>query len=178
MHKSRKLRLHQIRSQQRRGDVYPGKTAVMGLLDREERKVVAAVIPNLRRDTLQAMVLSEVAPGAKLYTDTQASYDGLAKQYAHEVVNHMEEYVRGQVHTNGMENFWSLLKRGLNGTYVAVEPFHLDRYVDEQVFRYNNRKTPKQNITDADRFNLALSQIVGKRLTYAEVTGKAGETSF
>jgi hypothetical protein len=100
-----------------------------------------------------------------------------------DVVNHSEEYVRGRVHTNGLENFWSLLKRGLRGTYVAVEPFHLERYVDEQVFRFNNRK----NKNDADRFALAMSQVSGKRLTYAELTGKdesprhlptgAGETS-
>jgi len=83
-------------------------------------------------------------------------------------VNHAERYVNGRVHTNGMENFWSLLKRTLRGTYVAVEPFHLDRYVDEQVFRFNNRK----NKTDADRFALAMSQVAGKRLTYSELTGK------
>jgi hypothetical protein len=83
---------------------------------------------------------------------------------------------KGRVHTNGIENFWSLLKRGLNGTYVAVEPFHLDAYVDEQVFRFNNRATKDNPLTDADRFALALSQISGKRLTYAELTGKVGET--
>ena len=85
--------------------------------------------------------------------------------------------MRGQVHTQGIENFWSLLKRGLKGTYVAVEPFHLDRYVDEQVFRYNNRAHRGQSAEDSDRFMLAASQIVGKRLTYAELTGKVGETS-
>jgi hypothetical protein len=88
----------------------------------------------------------------------------------------MDEYVRGKVHTQGIENFWSLLKRGLRGTYVAVEPFHLDRYVDEQAFRYNNRATEDNPLTDADRFTLAVSQIVGKRLTYAELTGKVGGT--
>jgi hypothetical protein len=91
-------------------------------------------------------------------------------------VSHINEYVRGSVHTQGIENFWSLLKRGLNGTYVAVEPFHLSRYVDEQVFRYNNRATKDNPLTDADRFTLAVSQISGKRLTYAELTGKVGET--
>jgi hypothetical protein len=93
-------------------------------------------------------------------------------------VSHVEEYVREQVHTQGIENFWSLLKRGLKGTYVAVEPFHLDRYVDEQVFRYNNRATRDNPLNDADRFMLAVSQIVGKRLTYAELTGKVGEADF
>jgi hypothetical protein len=90
----------------------------------------------------------------------------------------MDEYVRGEVHTNGIENFWSLLKRGLRGTYVAVEPFHLERYVDEQVFRYNNRATKRNPLDDADRFIIALSQIAGKRLTYAELTGKVGETAL
>jgi hypothetical protein len=87
----------------------------------------------------------------------------------------MTEYVRGQVHTNGLENFWSLLKRGLCGTYVAVEPFHLDRYADEQVFRYNNRATKDNQITDEDRFALAMSQIVGRRLTYTQLTGQGAD---
>jgi hypothetical protein len=95
----------------------------------------------------------------------------------HEVVNHAEAYVKGQVHTNGLENFWSLLKRSLRGTYVAVEPFHLDRYIDEQVFRYNNRATKDNPLDDADRFVLALSQVAGKRLTYKELTGKTPETT-
>ena len=102
----------------------------------------------------------------------------ISPDYVHSVVNHLENYVSGRVHTNGLENFWSLLKRGLNGTYVAVEPFHLFRYVDEQAFRYNNRATKDNPLTDADRFHLALSQIAGKRLTFAEVTGKVGETTF
>ena len=89
------------------------------------------------------------------------------------MVDHAVEYVRGEVHTNGLENFWSLLKRGLKGTYVSVEPFHLFRYLDEQMFRYNNRR----DMNDWDRFDLAVSQIVGKRLTYAELTGKVGETA-
>ena len=84
---------------------------------------------------------------------------------------------KGNVHTNGIENFWSLLKRGLKGTYIAVEPFHLQRYVDEQVFRYNHRKHGKEKVSDGDRFRLLLSQIAGKRLTWAEVTGKVGETA-
>ena len=75
-----------------------------------------------------------------------------------------------------MENFWSLLKRGLNGTYISVEPFHLFRYLDEQVWRFNNRATKKNPMNDGDRFQLTLSQIAGKRLTFAEVTGKVGET--
>lgn len=90
----------------------------------------------------------------------------------HDVVDHTKEYVKGRVHTNGLENFWSLMKRGLKGTYVCVEPFHLERYVDEQAFRYNNRGSKDNPMTDADRFSLALTQIIGKRLTYAELTGK------
>jgi len=92
-------------------------------------------------------------------------------------VNHVDHYVRGQVHTNCLENFWSLTKRTLRGTYVAVEPFHLSRYVDEQVFRFNNRGTKDNPLDDRDRFMLAVSQISGKRLTYAELTGKVGETA-
>jgi hypothetical protein len=99
-------------------------------------------------------------------------------KYIHEVVDHSQEYVRGQVHTNGLENFWSLLKRNLKGTYVCVEPFHLERYIDEQVFRYNNRATKDNPLKDSDRFLLALSQVAGKRLTFAELTGKDQEIPF
>jgi hypothetical protein len=111
-----------------------------------------------------------------IYTDQHVGYDNLHRMndYVHKTVNHMQEYVNGKVHTQGIENFWSLLKRSLAGTYVAVEPFHLDRYVDEQVFRYNNRR----NKADKDRFSKVLSQIAGKRLTFAEVTGKVGKTAF
>ena len=175
MHKSRRLRLSKIRNEQTRGDIYPGKVAVMGMLDREARQVRAMVIPNVRRDTLQAAILNGVHHGSRIYTDQAMGYQGLATKYAHEVVNHMERYVEGQVHTNGLENFWSLFKRTLKGTYVSVEPFHLQRYADEQMFRFNNRATKDNPINDADRFHLALSQIVGKRLTYAELTGKTVE---
>jgi transposase-like protein len=154
-----------------------GKTVVHGLLDRELREVRAKVIPNMRREAIQEAVLSQVAPSARLYTDESQAYDSLGNVYIHEVVNHSQEYVRGEVSTQGLENFWSLLKRTLRGTYVAVEPFHLDRYLSEQVFRYNNRATKDNPLTDYDRFMLALSQISGKRLTYAELTGKVGETA-
>ena len=115
-----------------------------------------------------------VEAGTTLYTDFLMSYDGLASDYAHKVVDHAVEYVNGRIHTDGLENFWSLLKRGLSGTYVSVEPFHLFRYLDEQAFRYNNRKDK----SDAEGFSMVMSQISGKRLTYAEVTGKVGETAF
>jgi transposase-like protein len=149
------------------------KTPVMGMLDRELRQVRAKVVPNVRRETLQNEILNQVQSGAKVYTDSATAYDMMkAQPFIHEAVNHVQEYVRGEVHTQGIENFWSLLKRGLRGTYIAVEPFHLDRYVGEQVFRFNNRATKDNPLTDADRFALAVTQIVGKRLTYAELTGK------
>ena len=123
-------------------------------------------------------ILNNIEKGGKVYSDALPAYKVLpAMEFVHETVNHMTEYVRGEVHINGIENFWSLLKRGLKGTYVAVEPFHLERYIDEQVFRFNNRATKDNPLTDQDRFTLAVSQISGKRLTYAELTGKVGETS-
>jgi transposase-like protein len=153
------------------------KTAVWGVLDREQRKVRTTVVPKVNRASLQAAVLDQVAPGSRIYTDEAVVYRSLPNDYIHEFVNHMEKYVNGRVHTNGLENFWSLLKRGLNGTYIAVEPFHLHRYLDEQMFRFNNRKDDNgRKLSDAERFTLALSQIAGKRLTFAEVTGKVGES--
>lgn len=123
------------------------------------------------------VILKEIEQGSTVYSDGLLEYRQLKDNgFVHEFVSHIDEYVRGDVHTNGIENFWSLLKRGLKGTYVAVEPFHLSRYIDEQAFRYNNRATKYNPLTDADRFALAVSQIVGKRLTYAELTGKVGET--
>jgi hypothetical protein len=112
-------------------------------------------------------------------SDAHPSYVGLHKDYEHQIIDHAVAYVHGAVHTNGLENYWSLLKRGIKGTYVSVEPFHLFRYLDEQAFRFNNRGNKENRINDADRFDLALSQISGKRLTFAEVTGKVGaaETS-
>jgi transposase-like protein len=171
MHKDKKVRY------ETRGGA-KGKTVVMGLLDRELRQVRAKVVPNVKRETLQSEVLREVKHGSAVYTDEHVGYDNLHYRFVHEVVNHAQQYVNGQVHTNGIENFWSLLKRTLRGTYVAVEPFHLDRYIDEQAFRFNNRATRDNPLNDSDRFMLAVSQIVGKRLTYKEVTGKEGEASF
>ena len=168
MHKSRKAKV-QAEDQ---GAKYVGKTSVFGVLDRELRQVRAKVVPNVKRETLQAAVLNEVSKGSKVYTDAAVGYDHLAKEFVHEVVNHAKEYVRGEVHTQGMDNFWSLLKRTLRGTYVAVEPFHLDHYLDEQIFRYNNRATKDNPLTDSDRFALVMSQVGDKRLTYAELTGK------
>jgi transposase-like protein len=156
-----------------------GKTIVMGLLDRDARQVRAKVVPNTARETLQNEILKNVKFGSPVYTDNAVAYEnGLQSRYVHDVVNKTETYVRGRVHVNGMENFWSLLKRGLRGTYVAVEPFHLERYVDEQIFRFNNRATRDNPLDDADRFLLALSQVAGKRLTFAELTGKDQRIPF
>ncbi len=150
------------------------KVAVMGILERGG-KVRTSVVPNRKKAALQAEVRKHVEAGSALYTDALLSYGGLAGDYAHAVIDHAVKYVDGQVHTNGLENFWSLLKRGINGTYVSVEPYHLFRYLDEQAYRYNNRK----EMEDFDRFKLAASQVVGKRLTWDVLTGKqsGGETS-
>ena len=144
------------------------KTAVMGIMERGG-KVRTVVIANRKKKALQAEVKKHVEAGSALYTDALLSYEGLAGDYAHQVVDHAVQYVDGRVHTNGLENFWSLLKRGIAGTYVSVEPFHLFRYLDEQAYRFNNRK-----MNDAERFDMAVKGIVGKRLTFAEVTGKVG----
>lgn len=152
-----------------------GKAIVMGMLDRDARQVRAKVIPNVERETLQNEILACIEKKSTVYTDKWGGYQSLEeKEFVHETVNHLEEYVRGNVHTNGIENFWSLLKRSLRGTYVAVEPFHLDAYVDEQAFRFNNRATKDNPLTDADRFALVMSQVAGRRLTYAKLTGKEG----
>ncbi len=157
-----------------------GKTVVQGILDRTARQVRAKVMPDVKRETLQAEILKQVRFGTKVYTDDAVAYSGgMRHHFVHDFVTKTETYVKGRVHVNGMENFWALLKRGLKGTYVAVEPFHLERYVDEQVFRYNNRKHEDGSpITPAERFSLALPQFANKRLTYAELTGKLEEAAF
>jgi len=142
------------------------KVAVMGLLQRGG-EIQTVVVPSRKKPILQAEVKKHVEAGSALYSDALKSYDGLSNEYAHQVIDHAVAYVDGRVHTNGLENFWSLLKRGISGTYVSVEPFHLFRYLDEQAFRYNNRQT-----TDADRFSMALTGVLGKRVTYKELTGK------
>jgi transposase-like protein len=143
-----------------------GKVAVMGLLERHG-KVRAHVVPNTQAASLQPRIRQHVEQGSNLYTDKWVSYKHLDEEFIHGVINHAERYVDGQIHTNGIENFWALLKRGLKGTYVSVEPFHLFRYLDEQCFRFNNR-----TLTDGQRFDIASRAIIGKRLTFAQVTGK------
>jgi transposase-like protein len=143
-----------------------GKAIVAAVLERGG-KVKAKVIRNRRKPEIQKLVRDNVEAGSNLYSDALKSYDGLG-EFTHQAIDHAQSYVSGRIHTNGLENFWSLLKRGINGTYVSVEPFHLFRYVDEQSFRYNNR----EEMNDCDRFELALSRIIGKRLTYDHLTGK------
>ena len=163
MHKERKARV------QKEGRNTGGKSIVMGMLERG-KTVRATVIPDRTRATMQPVVGANVEPGAQIYSDEHGE-SWKMEEYQHSMVNHLEAYVDGNVHTNGMENFWSLLKRSIGGTYVSVEPFHLFRYVDEQAFRFNNRGP----MNDAQRFTYAMRKIVGKRLTYAELTGKTLE---
>jgi transposase-like protein len=166
MHKGRRERMTTVGK-------YTAKTAVLGMLEHGGR-VRAKVIGQRKGRIMERIVRENVVAETELHTDEFTGYIPLAEGYAHKIVNHLEGYVRENVHTNGIENFWSLLKRGLGGTYGAVEPFHLFRYVDEQAFRFNNRATKDNPLNDADRFDLAVRQIVGKRLTYAELTGKVG----
>jgi transposase-like protein len=142
-----------------------GKAIVLGLLERETGKVRASVVGTRRKHHLHAEIRDNVTAGSALYTDALKSYDGL-DEYTHKVVDHAEAYVDGNVHTNRLENFWSLLKRAIRGTYVSVEPFHLFRYLDEQSFRYNER-----TLTDGERFQKVPCGIAGKRLIYARVKG-------
>ncbi len=141
------------------------KTAVMSILERGG-KVRTKVVDNTKKKTLQKEIREHVLAGSALFTDALKSYEGI-NEFQHEVVDHAVAYVRGEVHTNGMENFWSLVERGLNGTYTSVGPFHLFRYLDEQAFRFKNRE-----MTDGDRFDIVLRQIVGKQLTWNQLTGK------
>jgi transposase-like protein len=144
------------------------KAVVMGIMERGG-DVRTVVVDNRKKKALQEEVKKHVEAGSALYSDELKSYEGLAGEYAHQVINHAAAYVDGRVHTNGLENFWSLFKRGIHGTYVSVEPYHLFRYLDEETFRFNNRS---QELGDAGRFRLVLSQIVGKRLYYDDLIGK------
>jgi len=147
-----------------------GKVAVMGMLERDSRKahsrVRVSVVPSTKKRQLQPIVRENVETGSSVFTDALKSYDGLSAEYIHGVIDHSVAYVNGKIHTNGLENFWSLLKRAVRGTYVSIEPFHIFRYLDEEAFRFNNRKD-----NDAGRFVDALRGIVGKRLTYKNLIG-------
>jgi transposase-like protein len=151
-----------------------GKQPVWAALERGG-EVVCEVVPTTRKPHIQPLVKKHVAAESALYTDALLSYRGMESEYAHKVIDHAVAYVDGRVHTNGLENFWSLLKRGIGGTYVSVEPFHLFRYLDEQAFRYNNRKEP---MDDSARFEKLLSMVGGKRVQYKELTGKTAEAAF
>ena len=148
------------------------KAIVFGMVERDG-KVRAIHVDKRRKKELQDAIRENVEAGSAIFSDELLSYQGIADDYDHAVINHAVEYVDGNVHTNTIENFWSLLKRGLHGTYVSVEPFHLFRYIDEQAFRYNNRK----NMNDGERFSAVVSQITGKRLTYKHLTGNDGATT-
>jgi transposase-like protein len=165
MHKDKKAKIT--------GTGGAGKAVVMGLLDRNTKKIRLRHVADTSGPTLQGFVREYVESGSYVFSDAWRSYNGLNADYVHQVIDHAESYVNGNIHTNGIENFWSLLKRGLKGTYVSIEPFHLFRYLDEQAFRYNNRK----DMNDGDRFSAVVSQIVGKRLTYHHLTGKDGSTT-
>ncbi len=141
-----------------------GKVCVVGILERGG-EVRTEIVPNVRRRNLDPVVRKHVEKGSELYTDALPSYESLADDFKHDVIDHSKAYVRGKVHTNGIENFWSLVKRSLKGTYISVEPWHLFRYLDEQAFRFNTRK-----LTDGERFRVALRSIGGKRITYATLT--------
>jgi transposase-like protein len=161
MHKNKKAKITGT------GGTGGGKAVVMGLLDRKTKKIRLRHVADTSGPTLQGVVREFIEGGSYIFSDAWRSYNGLDADYVHQVIDHAESYVNGNIHTNGIENFWSLLKRGLKGSYIAVEPFHLFRYLDEQAFRYNERKND-----DGGRFATTLSQIVGRRLTYKELTGK------
>jgi transposase-like protein len=163
--------MHANRRAKLTGRICDDKATVLGFKERGG-KVRATVVRDRSRKSLAPAVREHVAAGTALYTDELPSYSLLANEYIHHVVNHAEQYVDGRVHTNGLENFWSLVKRQLHGTYISVEPFHLFRYLDEQMFRYNNRK----DMNDSQRFRLAMQGVLGKRLTYAQLTGKGTDS--
>jgi transposase-like protein len=167
--KARNMHTHK-RKEKITGTGGKDKEIVLGMVERGG-KVRVAHVSNRSGEELQSRIRECVEAGAAIFSDEWAGYASLGDDYRHDIINHAVEYVNGNTHTNTIENFWALLKRGLHGTYVSVEPFHLFRYIDEQAFRYNNRK----DMNDGDRFTAAMRQIVGKRLTYDELTGKTGE---
>ena len=168
MHLDKQTRL---RMGKKRTGGFEGKAVVMGLLERHTKQARVKVLPNTRSHHIRGNVGDNVEQGSTIYSDSLLSYKSLPKDgYVHEFIDHAESYVRDNVHTNGLENFWSLFKRSLKGTYVSVEPFHLQAYADEQCYRFNNHK-----LTDGERFSAAVSGIVGKRLTFDELTGKQSQ---
>ena len=170
MHKHRQEKLRALGRS--RGGVF-GKAIITGLLDRNTKKARVKVTGNVRQFGLRTNIVENVERGSTIYSDALKSYRNLgADGFVHEFIDHTEKYVEGRIHTNGLENFWSLFKRALKGTYVSVEPFHLQAYADEQCFRYNERFGD-----DLDRFVLAVSQIAGKRIMFKELIGKVPSAS-
>lgn len=161
----------------RKGDAGIQKVPIQGVLERtnegQTSRVKLKVLNTNRKSEIQEMVRDIVEQGSAVYTDSLRSYDRLGDSYVHEVIDHLTSYAQGQIHTNGLENFWSLLKRALKGTYVSVEPFHLFRYCDEQAFRFNERKD-----NDQGRFLKAVAGLLGKRLTYSKLIGQEGGGSL
>jgi len=172
MHKSRR----DARAKLHGRTGYGGKTAVFGLLDRKDGKsrIKAQVMPNTwSQPEARKLITESVEQGSNVYTDEHGAYHALGSEgFNHAFVKHAEFYVNGAVHTNGIENFWSLLKRAIKGTYVSVEPFHMFRYLDEEAFRFNERFG-----NDADRFLSIMAQVAGRRVTYKKLTGKQEERS-
>ena len=148
-----------------------GKTIAMAVVERSRVKgaqtVRAKVIPDTKRTALHPEIAANVEPGTMVYTDELPSYTGMSAEYIHQAVDHSREYVRGRCHTNNADNFWCLLKRTIRGTYVHCQPYHLNRYLAEQVFRYNERKD-----NDGERFQKVIAAVAGKRVTYDELVGK------
>lgn len=163
--RARNMHKH-IREKRIKGRGTIGKAIVQGLLERGGEARMS-IVPSTDDERLCGNVRANVADGSNVYSDALPAYGPLALNFYHKAVDHLRNYVVGRVHTNGLENFWSLLKRTLKGTYVAVLPFHLERYLDEQTFRYNHRRTD-----DASRFRRVLNAVVGKRLTYRVLTAQ------
>jgi transposase-like protein len=165
---------HSRRQEKIKGTGGVGKAVVHGVMARAGKggtsKVIATVVPNTKGKTLAPIIRTVVEPGSHVYTDSLASYNALSADYVHAAVDHAHRYVDGAVHTNGMENFWALFKRCIYGTYVSVDEPHLQRYVDEEVFRFNERK-----LTDGERFHAIMPGVVGKRLTYKALIGRNTE---
>ncbi len=165
-----------VRERKIKGTGGSGKAAVLGIVERgtedQTSRIKTSHVPNVKRRTLAPEIRASIEPGATIYTDALRSYLGLSDAYDHHTIDHAIKFVNGSVHTNNVENFWSLLKRTLKGTYVSVDPAHLDAYLDEQAFRFNEREH-----NDSDRFRKVVSSVAGKRLTYAELTGKDGTTA-
>lgn len=159
MHQDKQLKM-------KRTEGFFRKAVVIGMLERKG-EVRTAVLNRASARLIEKAVQENVVPGSNLFSDEAQAYTKVGKEYAHQVINHAETYVKGNVHTNSIENYWSLLKRGIKGTYVSVEPFHLFRYLDEQSFRFNTRKD-----NDQGRFMQALSQISGKRVEYKALIGQ------